>query len=476
MILPLPADLARLLRELPVLRRAYLVGGCVRDAILGRPLKDFDVEVFGASYEALAEALRPWGRTDFVGRSFGVIKLSLGNAVHDFSIPRRDSKVGPGHRGFDIHLDPHITPPEAAARRDFTLNALMWDPRSGEVLDFFGGRDDIERRILRHIGEAFRDDPLRVLRGMQLAGRFHLTGAPETLACCRELVGTFHELAFERVRDEWFKWAASSTVPSAGLRWIEAAGWLSHFPELDALRGVPQEPEWHPEGDVFQHTCHALDALPDLPAWRDADEPTRIVVSLAVLTHDFGKATCTHTVLRDGRSRIVSPGHENDSARLAAAFLERLRIPRAIAERVVPLVLQHMAHFQEPGERAVRRLARRLAPETVEHLCLVMTADAFGRPPRPRQTPSAVEAIRRIANRLDLARSAPQPLLLGRHLLALGLSPGKEIGRWTHAAFEAQLDGRFHDLNGAHAWLAGHPDFPPAAAARAAETTSEERG
>ncbi len=457
--LELPSDLARLLRDLPALRQAYLVGGCVRDSLLGQAVKDFDLEVFGVDYQSLADALRPHGRVDFVGRSFGVVKLSLGSAVHDFSIPRKDSKTGPGHRGFTIELDPRITPREAAARRDFTFNALMFDPRSREILDFFRGRSDLQHRILRHTGPTFVEDPLRVLRGMQFAARFDLTPAPETVELSRSMGSAFPQLAVERVREEWFKWAAAASRPSAGLRFLDACDWIRHSPELAGLRGVPQDPSWHPEGDVFTHTCHCLDALASLPEWRSAETSTRIVLMLAVLAHDFGKAVSTTTVQKDGVPRIVSPGHEQESVPLAESFLARMRVPAAIVERVLPLALCHMAHFQEVTERAVRRLARRLAPETVEHLCVVMTADAAGRPPRPPQPPPAVDALRRVAARLRVADSAPRPILLGRHLLAIGLEPGPAVGRWTSAAFEAQLDGQFQDLRGAYSWLAAQQEI-----------------
>src|SRR5437773_539440 len=211
----LPAELVRILGETPELKQAFLVGGCVRDWLRGKPQKDFDLEVFGVSYEKLASALSAWGRTDLVGRSFGVVKLTLASGeTFDFSIPRRDSKVAAGHKGFEIESDPAITPREAAARRDFTINALMFDPRRQELLDFFGGRTDLEWRVLRHTSPAFVEDPLRVLRGMQFAARFNLKAAPETIDLCRSIQATYHELAVERVRDEWFKWAEKSVVPS----------------------------------------------------------------------------------------------------------------------------------------------------------------------------------------------------------------------------------------------------------------------
>src|SRR5262245_25566263 len=217
----LPTGLAQILQETPALKRAFLVGGCVRDWRLGQPQKDHDVEVFGCSYEQLASALSRWGRTDLVGRSFGVVKLTTGRGeTFDFSIPRKDSKVAPGHKGFEIEFDPDITPQQAAARRDYTINALMFDPRRDEVLDFFGGRQDLQNRVLRQTGPAFVEDPLRVLRGMQFAARFDLQAAPETLQLCRSIQASYQELAAERVREEWFKWAEKSVVPSRGLRFL----------------------------------------------------------------------------------------------------------------------------------------------------------------------------------------------------------------------------------------------------------------
>jgi len=452
----LPDELTRLLREVPALSRAYLVGGCVRDARLGIAHKDFDLEVYGVDYETLARQLSDHGRVDLVGKSFGVVKFSSqGGGQWDFSLPRRDSKVSSGHRGFKIEFDPDIDPREAAGRRDFTINALMFDPRAGEYLDFFGGRQDLEKRVLRHTSSAFVEDPLRVLRGMQFAARFDLTPAPETVELCRSIVQTFPELAVERVGMEWFKWAMLSRRPSAGLRFLQSTGWLRHFPEIAALDGTPQDPEWHPEGDVFTHTGHCCDALAELPEWQGANATTRQVLMFAVLAHDFAKPQTTHKAERDGRMRIVSPGHEEQGGPLAEAFLTRIDAPNEIRERVVPLVKHHLAHLQTLSDRSVRRLANFLKPATIEELCLVMTADHFGRPPNPRVIHEGVSALRAKAEELRLRDSAPKPLLQGRHLIARDMQPGKQFGTLLDEAFEVQLEGGFTDLEGAMKWLDG---------------------
>lgn len=462
----IPDELRRILRETPALSRAFLVGGCVRDWLLGAANKDFDIEVFGVTFEQLAEALARWGRADWVGRSFGVVKLTTqGGSTFDFSVPRRDSKVAPGHKGFEVTFDPAITPREAAARRDFTLNALMYDPRRDEVLDFFGGQEDLRNRVLRHTSAAFAEDPLRVLRGMQFAGRFGLSAAPETIEECRRIKGAYAELAVERVREEWFKWAEKSTKPSAGLRFLEATEWLEHFPEVNALRGVPQDPEWHPEGDVFTHTCHCLDALVSLPEWRGADTESRIVFSLAVLAHDFAKPQTTRQEMKDGRLRIVSPGHEQAGGALAEQFLERIDAPLAVRERVTPLVTNHLAHLQTITDRFVRRLARRLGPESIEGLLVVIAADQFGRPPKPRELSENLRALRDRAAALQVQSHAPKAILMGRHLIELGLAPGPQFGEILDAAYEAQLEGRLTSLADAWQWLAEQPevDLPPEA-------------
>jgi tRNA nucleotidyltransferase (CCA-adding enzyme) len=450
----LPPELVRLLREVPALSRAYLVGGCVRDSLLGIDHKDFDLEVYGVNYEDLARDLSPYGRVDLVGRSFGVIKFSAPSGGYwDFSLPRRDSKISPGHKGFDVEFEPEIEPRTAASRRDFTINSLMFDPRTCVYLDYFGGRADLSARILRHTSSAFVEDPLRVLRGMRFAAQLDLTPAAETIDLCRSIAHTFPELPVERVGMEWFKWAVASRRPSAGLRFLKETSWLQHFPEIAALNGTPQDPEWHPEGDVFAHTCCCCDALAELSEWNSADETTRRVLMLAVLVHDFAKPQTTHLAERDGRMRIVSPGHEEQGGPLAESFLARIDTPVAIRERVVPLVKHHLAHLQPVSDRAVRRLANFLKPATITELCVVMTADHFGRPPKPRIIHEGIMALRAKAEELRLRDAAPKPLLQGRHLIERGMKPGKRFGEVLDEAFEAQLEGAFVDIEGAMRWL-----------------------
>jgi len=450
--------------------RPRLVGGCVRDWLLGLEPKDFDVEVYGLGYEAMSRALAPFGPTDLVGRSFGVLKVRLEGVEYDFSLPRRESKTGAGHRGFAVEPDPNLTEADAAARRDFTLNAIGYDPLDNRIIDFHGGAEDLKRKVLRHTGPAFIEDPLRVLRAFQLAARFELTIAPETAGLCRSISGSYTELPAERVWGEWDKWATKAVKPSLGLIALKQTGWLRHFPEVAALDGVPQEPEWHPEGDVFVHTCHCLDALVGLATWREGTMSTRRVLSLSVLAHDFGKAVTTKQAAKRGRLRWVSPEHEAAGGPLAENFLQRIGAPLGLIEYVRPLVMNHLLHHHGPAEfrdTTVRRLARKIAPATIDDLIAVMLSDHLGRPPLiPQETVQRIELLRASAQRLALEHVAPKPIVLGRHLIALGLEPGPQFSPALEAAFESQLDGAFHDEAGGIEWmknyLRAHPTPRPA--------------
>lgn len=462
----LPAELVTVLTAIRPTGRPRLAGGCVRDWLMGLAPKDFDIEVQGITFDALQAILAPFGATDVVGRSFGVIKLRLGAAEYDFSLPRRESKTGAGHRGFAVTPDPLLSDAEAASRRDFTINSITCDPFTGELFDPHNGQADLRARVLRHTSYAFIEDPLRVLRAVQFAARFDLTLAPETTALCRTMVDTYSELPVERVWGEWDKWAAQSVRPSRGLAVLEETGWLVHFPEIAALRGCPQDPEWHPEGDAFTHTQHCCDALVKLPDWRESPPDRRRVLLFAVLAHDFGKPATTAQSEVRGRFRWRSLGHESAGGPLADNFLRRIGAPRAIIETVRPLVVLHLAHHHGTGEfndGHLRRLARKLHPATIDDLCSVMIADSLGRPPLTgEESITLIEKLRTRAHQLAIRAAPPRPILLGRHLIALGHKPGPGFSAILDAAFEAQLDGAFADEETALIWLSNYlrPEGP----------------
>jgi tRNA nucleotidyltransferase (CCA-adding enzyme) len=457
---PLPLELRPMLEAVRRVGRPRLVGGGVRDWLLGLAAKDLDIEVAGVDFESLQRALAPFGATDVVGRSFGVVKVRPRGTdrEYDFSLPRRESKIGAGHRGFTVAPDPALGDAEAAARRDFTINAIAYDPLTDSIIDPHGGQRDLAARILRHTSAAFVEDPLRVLRAFQLAARFDLTLAPETAALCRRIVDTYAELPLERVWGEWDKWAVKSAVPSRGLTVLEETGWLVHFPEVAALRGTPQEPDWHPEGDVFTHTQHCLDALVRLDGWLGAEPAHRRLLTFAVLAHDFGKPATTSRAERRGHLRWISPGHEGAGAAPTAGFLARIGAPRDLLAPAAALVVHHLAHHHGQGgeftDTQIRRLARKLMPAAIDDLALVMIADARGRPPLSAAEPEALIAkLVAHAQALALRSAAPRPIVQGRHLIAIGRPPGPEYKAILDAAYEAQLDGAFADEAGGLVWL-----------------------
>lgn len=462
-----PDELRAVLQALAQRGRPFLVGGCVRDWLLGREPKDFDVEVFGLTWNDVAKTLAAFGPTDVVGRHFGVMKVRVGRAEYDISLPRREIKTGAGHRGFAVEPDAALDERTAAARRDFTINAMLYDPVAGRLVDPFGGEQDLRRGILRHTSAAFGEDPLRVLRAFQFAGRFDFAVAPETIALCATMRDSFAELPRERVWGEWNKWATQSIAPARGLGVLRDTGWLAHFPEIAALDGTEQEPLWHPEGDVFTHVGHCLNALVALPGWQQADMERRRVLTFAVLCHDLGKPAMTQRAERQGTMRIISPGHDQAGGPLADALLERLGSPVDVRPRVRALVENHHVHQSWPPDgpsaATVRRLARKLVPATIDELLLVMEADHRGRPPLlSADTIGRLDRLRTAAKELTLGQGAPEPLLLGRDLVALGLTPGPHFREILRHAFEAQLEGVFPDHAAGLQWLRAHLGLTPA--------------
>ena len=439
--------------------RPIVVGGAVRDALAGLEPKDLDMEVYGVAYDKLAAILAGRGRVDLVGKSFGVVKLTgADGASLDFSVPRRDSKVGLHHRDFHAVFDPAITPQQAAGRRDFTINAIGWDPISGELLDFFGGVEDLRHRVLRATSDAFAEDPLRVLRGMQFACRFDLTLDPQTAEMCRSIVDQYPTIARERVSEEFIKWATKSPYPGRIFEYLNQSGWVRHFPEIAMLAGVPQDPEWHPEGNVDIHTGLVLDQAARIATRDGLEGDDRAVLLFAALVHDFAKATTTQLRERGGRARWSSYGHEIEGGPMSRRFLESIGIKASIADQVQPLTENHMVASSvgaDPTPRAVRRLAMRLAPASITQLLRLMEADASGRPPLPAGLPTGGLRIQAMAESQAVTERPPTALILGRHVLPYFENrPGRHIGEVTSAAFEAQLDGEFSTESEALFWLA----------------------
>ena len=429
--------------------RALMVGGSVRDLMLGaRSVKDVDIEVFGLAPERLKAIIGERYRFDECGLSFGVLKIS--HLDIDVSLPRRESKRGIGHKGFLIDSDPSLSVAEAASRRDFTVNAMYLDPLTGALEDPYGGAADLAARRLRHVSAKFVEDPLRVLRGMQFVARFALTPAPETVAICRGM--TIEDLPPERLFEEWAKLLVRGQAIGQGLEFLRSTGWVRYFPELDRLIGCRQDPHWHPEGDVWEHTKLCLDAF---ARRRTGDAEEDLIVGLAVLCHDFGKPLTTAFDSEKGHWRSL--GHDVAGEQPTIAFLRRLTNEERILKEVPPLVAAHMQPFAmwkaKATDAAVRRLALKVG--RIDRLLRVAAADDEGRAPEIVAQSTGVEReyLAAAAERLKLAASAPQPILLGRHLIALGMRPSPEFGVILSRCFDAQLNGEFTDLEGAQAYL-----------------------
>jgi tRNA nucleotidyltransferase (CCA-adding enzyme) len=416
--------------------RALIVGGWVRDRLLGHDSKDVDIEVFGVPAERVRTLLEAIGRVETVGESFQVYKC--GDV--DVSLPRRESKAGRGHRGFIVTGDPSMSIDEAARRRDFTINAISFDPLTGEYLDPFGGRIDLERRRLRVVDPAtFGDDSLRVLRAVQFAARFDLTVDEETRAICRAV--PLDDLPSERVWGEIEK-LLGAPRPSIGLALALDLGVVQRlFPELHALVGCVQEPEWHPEGDVWVHTLQVVDQA--RTRVDDLSRPRRLAVMLGAVCHDFGKPATT--AFLDGRIRSID--HEEQGVAPAARFLDRLNVHSIdgydVRTQVLGITAQHLKPGmwfkakEEVGDGAFRRLAQKV---DLELLARVAKSDCLGREPG-RFNCDAMDWFLDRARALGVENRPPAPMLMGRHLIDLGVKPGPAMGAILKTVYEQQLDG-----------------------------------
>ena len=436
----LALDIARAAREAG--GRALIVGGWVRDRLRGQPSADVDIEVFGVPQDRLAALLAPLGRVEPVGQSFPVYKVvrpGEGHGAIDVALPRRESKRGRGHKGFEVHGDPFMSTDEAARRRDFTVNAIGWDPLTDEYVDPFDGRADLERRLLRVVDPAtFGDDSLRVLRAIQFAARFEFALDDEAASLCRAI--RLDDLPAERLWGEIEKLLLQADRPSLGFALALDLGVVDQvLPEMAPLVGCEQEPEWHPEGDVWTHTLMVVDQARALN--RDLDRPRLITVMLGAVCHDLGKPATTKVI--DGRIRSLE--HEEAGVEPTLRLLDRLNIHTIdgfeVRTQVIGLVANHLkpgmfAKAEKVGDGAFRRLAQKV---DLELLARVARADCLGR--GGGFDCSAMDLFVERARSLGVEHQPPPALLQGRHVLALGLAPGPRGGELLKRVYERQLDG-----------------------------------
>jgi tRNA nucleotidyltransferase (CCA-adding enzyme) len=429
--------------------RAMLVGGCVRDELMNVEPKDFDLEVYGIEPQKLKDILKDFGKVDVVGEAFTVYKL--GNDL-DVSLPRRERKTGKGHRGFIVEGDPNMSFKEAAKRRDFTINAILKDVLTDEIIDIYGGREDIKNKILRVVSrETFAEDSLRVLRAAQFAARFEFDIDAETIEICRQIDLT--DLPKERIWSELEKLLLKAQKPSIGLRWLYELNVVEQlFLEMKALVGVPQEEAWHPEGDVDVHTLLVVDRARELID--DLPYAKKVTVMLGALCHDFGKPATTKFF--DGRWR--SHAHDEAGVEPTVSFLDKLGIYTIngydVREQIIQLVRYHLKpgefykQRENLGDGAFRRLARKVEPDL---LYRVSRADTLGRNADWLSKEKWFDAVPqewfiRRARELAVETEAPKPLLMGRHLKELGLTPSPQFTEITKTVYEMQLDGKISNL------------------------------
>lgn len=421
--------------------RALIVGGWVRDRIMGRASKDIDLEVFGVTAPSLRELLAPFGSVNTVGESFTVYKV----ADIDVALPRRESKAGRGHRGFEVTGDPELRFEAASRRRDFTINAVGWNPLTDEYVDPWGGRDDITAGILRAVDPAtFVEDSLRVLRALQFAARFEFEVEPATRDLCRAVA--LDDLPPERIWGELEKLLLLAGRPSIGFQLALELGVVDRlFPQIKALVGCPQEPEWHPEGDVWVHTLLVIDEARQ--RIDDLERPQQIAIMLGAVCHDLGKPSTTAFV--DGRIRSID--HEQAGVEPSTAVLDRLNIQTIGGYDVRRQVLGIVAHHLKPGmfrqsptpvsDGAFRRLAHKV---DLELLARVAKSDCLGR--AGGFDCSAMDWFLDRARELGVQHAPPEPIVKGRHLLALGVRPGPPVGAILKQIYERQLDGSVTSL------------------------------
>ncbi len=414
---------------------AYYVGGYVRDLLLAQENKDIDIEVHGLTPEKLAEILSSLGEITSYGESFGI--FGLRHCHLDIAMPRSECAVGSGHRDFLCTVDPFIGTYSAAVRRDFTINAMMQDILTGSLIDHFGGQKDLENHMIRHIDDIrFAEDPLRVLRGAQFAARFDFTIAPETIEICRQM--ELSVLPPERIFEEMKKALLKALRPSVffeSLRQMDQLGiW---FPELKALVGIPQPADYHPEGDVWTHTLHVLDAAARLR--NEAESPVGLMLS--ALCHDLGKV-CTTRTESDGRLHAF--GHEQAGLPLTEQFLSRLTSEKKLRQYVLNMVELHMRPNLLAAQGAGRKAYNRLFDRSVSpsDLLLLSKADALGSSVQQEKYLETETILRRHLDDFHIMMN--QPGVTGTELIAAGFHPGAAFHEALDYAHRLQLSGVDH--------------------------------
>ncbi len=430
--------------------RAYFVGGFVRDGLMlkaaggaseangAQGSADIDIEVHGLAPELLREILSGLGEVLQYGSSFGIYGLA-GFGI-DIAMPRKERATGSGHRDFEVFVDPFIGTKEAARRRDFTINAMMQGVLTGEIIDYFGGQADLAAGVLRHVDDAsFSEDPLRVLRCAQFAARFQACGAdgslhcfsvaPETLALCRRM--DLSALSRERIEGELKKALLQAAKPSVFFEVLRSIDQLDlWFPELKALIGLPQDPVFHPEGDVWVHTMEVIDRA---AAFRgEVSEPYRFM--LLALLHDTGKAVTTEVV----NGRIHAYGHETEGLPLIEAFLRRITGEEAVIRYVLNMVPLHMKPNMKAFSKSSVKSTNHMFDEAASPKDLVYMAMS-DKPVVSGTTPFEGDSGFLFERLKVYEETMARPYVTGKDLIEAGLSPGEHFSELLSYAHKLRL-------------------------------------
>lgn len=441
--------------------RILIIGGAVRDEFLGLTPKDYDLEVHGLKVSELEKSLKSFGEINTIGKQFGILKIfnpHFGDI--DISIPRRDSKIGAGHKGFEVKGDPYLSIKEAARRRDLTINSMAKDPITGEIYDPFGGLKDIKNGTLRATDpKTFKEDPLRVLRVMQFAGRFGFKPDKKLIKICKSMQGSLKELPSSRITEELKKLLLKSEKPSIGLRVAKETGlFKTLFPEIENLSKCKQDKNWHSEGDVLEHTYRVVDEAARLCREKNLSETKSLTLMLSALTHDFGKPLTTK--FSDGRIRSL--GHAEAGVQPAKEMLSKLDFPKKINQKVLSLIKYHkhpsklysnIEKGQNVSEKAIKRLSVKLGSATIKELVLLAEADKSGRKANGGKINiSEVSWLEKRAKGLKVQNTKPEAILRGKdikkYLYEKNKSPfrylwkpGPKYSKVLKEVYEAQLDG-----------------------------------
>lgn len=397
--------------------RAFYVGGFVRDGIMGIESKDIDIEVYGLTPDRLRSVLADFGEPYDRGASFGV--MGLRHSDIDIAMPRTESRTGVKHTDFDVSVNPFLDPKEAARRRDFTVNAMMQDVLTGEILDLYGGQRDLREKVIRCVHpETFVEDSLRVFRAAQFAARLDAVIHPDTRALCASMDVT--ELSVERIFAETEKALVKAEKPSVYFRELQAMNHLKEFfPEVQQTVGLQQNPKFHPEGDVFEHTMLVLDEaakLRDRSVWP-------LAFMLSALAHDIGKCVATE-VQEDGR--ITAYGHEVLGLKMVEEQLRRITNHDKLIKYVLNQTELHMRPNMLFGAKSKKKKTRQLFDLSVSpnDLILLSRADASGKLDEPYREENETWLRERLE---DYHQRLQLPMVTGQDLIAAGLKPDKNF-------------------------------------------------